>query len=257
MSQYLQWIILTTITGSPVLSAVLLLGFWFFTDRFTLNVLPDPLRLFSRWRRSRKLEHDLLVNPHDGRARLELAGLCVERRAWQRAIEVLKPNLERGADDVQTVFTMGEACLGAGYAPQGEKLLAHAAELDHDFRMGEIDLVLGRWRLKRGEFAGAREALERVVKVRRGSIEARVLLATALEKLGDDGAAALLKDEAWREHVSSPGFQKRKQRLWAWRAQPSRPLMYLAILLAGLLLFSKYVAPQLAPLNSPTLTDDE
>jgi hypothetical protein len=249
MSNYLLWLVLTAVTGSPLLSAFILLVAWFFTDRFTLGVLPDPFRFISRWQRARKLEHDLLVNPHDGRARLELAGLYVERGANQRAVEVLKPNLEKGDDDVQTVFTMGAACVGAGFTAQGEQLLAHAAELSPDFRVGEIDLVLGRARLARGDFAGAKQALTRLLAVRRGSVEGRVLLGQALVKLGDDGAAALLRDEAWHEHVSSPSFQRRKQRLWAWRARPSRPLAYLAVLVLALGLFGRFVAPQLAALS--------
>lgn len=246
MSNYLVWILLSALTGNPLLSAGVLLLFWFATDRFTLNVLPDPLRLVSRWRRARRLEHALLVNPHDGRARLELAGLYVERGAHHQAVAVLKPNVEKGEGDVQTLFTMGAACLGAGYAGQGEKLLAHAAELEPKFRVGEVDLVLGRARLVRGDLQGAREALERLLAVRSGSVEGRVLLAQVLTKQGDDGAAALLRDEAWREHVAAPAFQRRKQRLWAWRARPFRPVLYLAVAALGLLVLTSVLGPLLA-----------
>ena len=109
MSGYLQWIILTAITGSPLGSAVGLLLFWFVFDRFTFGVLPDPVRWVMRWRRAGTLERLLRVNPHDGRARLELAQLYVQRGKGRAAVDVLRPNLERGDDDVQTVVTMGEA----------------------------------------------------------------------------------------------------------------------------------------------------
>lgn len=245
MSNFFYWIILTSITGSPVVSAALIVIFWLVVDRFTLNVLPDPYRALMRWRRAGTLERTLAVNPHDRRARAELADLYVQRRKYAKAMEVLRPNLEAGEEDPAMLFTMGVACLGAGHAPQGEKLLTHVEELDPRFRLGEVDLARGTFRLKRGDFAGAKEALERLVALRKGSVEGRVLLARALEGLKEDGKAALLLDEAWGEYVASPGFQRRKERRWAWRARPSRPLIYLTLALAGLFLFYQFVAPQL------------
>jgi uncharacterized protein HemY len=187
----------------------------------------------------------LLNNPHDRRARAELAEHYVARKKYQKAMDVLRPNLEAGDDDPAMVFTMGVACLGAGHAPQGEKLLAHVEELDPKFRLGEVDLARGTFRLERKDYAGAKEALERLVALRKGTVEGRVLLAAALEGLNEDGKAALLKDEAWAEYVASPGFQRRKERRWAWRARPSRPLAYLTAVLLGLFLFYKFVVPQL------------
>jgi tetratricopeptide (TPR) repeat protein len=246
MSGYFQWLILTAITGSPLGSAAFLLFFWLVVDRLTLGLLPDPLRWLMRRRREGQLRRTLLANPNDRRARLELAGLYVDRGAGKQAVEVLRPNLENGDDDVQTVFTMGAACMKAGYFEQGEKLLAHAQELDPDFRLGEIDLVLGQGRLAKGDFAGAKAALEALLKHRRGTIQGRVLLARALEGLGDDASAALMKDEAWREYVAAPGFQRRKERLWAWRARPSRPVTYALVLLAVLVFLGTVVAPKVS-----------
>jgi hypothetical protein len=158
----------------------------------------------------------------------------------------LRPNFDKGADDVQSVFTMGEACLQAGYVEQGEKLLDHAEELSPEFRVGELHLVRGRQRLARGDFAGAKAALESLLKVRRGTIEGRVLMARAMQGLGDDGGAALMKDEAWREYVSAPSFQRRKERLWAWRARPSRPATYLLILILVFAFFGAVIAPKIS-----------
>src|SRR5262249_4822059 len=161
---------------------------------------------------------------HDGRARLELSQLYVVRGKGRQAVDTLRPNFDRGEDDVQSVATMAEACLQAGFVEQGEKLLAHAEELSPEFRVGEAFLIRGRYRLRRGDFQPAREPLEKFVSIRKGTVMGRVLLARALEKTGDDGRAALLRDEAWNEFVSAPKFQRRQERLWAWRAKPSRPV---------------------------------
>ncbi len=245
MSGFFQWIILSAITGSPFGSAVALLVFWFLVDRFTLGVLPDPWRALMRRRREGTLRRLLLGNPHDGRARLELGQLYVERGRGKAAVEVLRPTFDRGAEDIQSVFTMGAACLQAGFVDQGEKLLAHASELDEDFRVGEIELVRGRARLARGDFAGAKVALEAFLRHRKGTVEGRVLLAKALVGLGDDASAALLRDEAWHEYVAAPGFQRRQERLWAWRARPSRPATWALVVVLAFALFVRVAAPAL------------
>ena len=69
--------------------------------------------------------------------------------------------------------------------------------------------------------------------------------ATALEKSGDDVKAAYARRDAWNKYVQSPRFQRRRDRFWAWRAKPSRPLMYVALALVCGVLFSQFVAPVL------------
>jgi hypothetical protein len=245
MGRYFQWIILTALTGSPVLSILILLVFWFAVDRFTFGLFPDPVRFVMRWRRTWHLERTLAANPHDRRSRFELAELYIRQRRYQRAENVLKPNLVAGDDDVPTLYSMGVACCGAGHPDQGEVFLQEATERDEGFRLGAIDLERGRWRLKRGDAKGAHQALERFVGVRRGTIEGRVLLARAMLGEGNEPQAALMREEAWKEYVSAPRFQRRVERFWAWRAKPSRPLAYLAILMVAGAVFGRYVAPTL------------
>lgn len=246
MNKWLTWIILAGVTGSPVGAAIFLLLFWWVLDRFTFRFLPDPVAFGRRWMRASRLERELINNPHDRRARYELAEIMIGRRRYARAVELLKPNLEAGDDDVPTLYLMGVACLGAGHHQQGEALLDEAAKADPGFRLGGIELERGRWRLRRGDGKGAVEALRKMVAIRRGTVEGRFLLARALEVSGDDGAGALMREEAWREYVASPGFQRRAERFWAWRARPSRPLLYATIALACATLFGRFVAPPLS-----------
>lgn len=246
MSGFLQWIVLTAITGSPLGSAVALILFWFAVDRFTWGFFPDPVRWVTRLRRQSTLERTLLGNPHDGRARLELAQLYVQKGKGKAAVEVLRPTFDKGADDIQSVFTMAEACLQAGYAEQGEKLLAHVEELNPEFRVGEVHLVRGRHQLSRGDFAAAKKSFEALVKARRGTVIGRVLLAQSHQGLGDDATAALLKDEAWEEFASAPRFQRRKERFWAWRARPLKPLSYGVLAAFALAFFALVIAPKVS-----------
>jgi tetratricopeptide (TPR) repeat protein len=243
MGKWLQWIVLTALTGNPILAGVIVLLVWWVADRFTLGILPDPFRFTRRWMRAATLRRQLAANPSDRRARLELAALLLERKRYADALALVKPNVEAGDHDPSTLFVMAQACLGTGHAEQGELFLDEVIERDPNFRMGEVHLERGRWRLQRKDAQGALRALQELASARPGTVEGKVLLARAQRALGDDAAAAKARREAWREYASAPRFQRRRDRLWAWRAKPSRPLLYAAIALACGVLFTRLVAP--------------
>ena len=147
---------------------------------------------------------------------------------------ILRPNIEAGDDDVHTALAWGAALGRSGSGEAAERSLALAQAASPDFRAGEVDLELGRQRLARGDLAGARQALERLLRSRPGSVEGRWLLSRALHGLGDRDGAARRRQEAWSEYVSLPRFQRRQQRPFAWRSRPGRPVA-LALALVGLL----------------------
>jgi tetratricopeptide (TPR) repeat protein len=260
MSTWMLWMIVSAVTGRPLLSLALVFGALWAMDRFTLGVLPRPLRIINRWRRAGQLERTLMNNTHDRKARFELAELRVGQGRYAAAVELLKPNLEAGDDDVDTLFLLGVAYLGAGEKAKGELLLDEAAKVNPDFRQGSIELERGRLRLANGDAEGAVKALEHFVKGRHGSIEGRVLLAKALDKAGRDADAALMRDEAWKDYVAAPGFQRRRERLWAWRARPSRPITYAAIALLLVFLGARALSgiqPPMDPSSDPYAGDME
>lgn len=232
MSQWMLWVLLSWITGSPLTALALLALVWILGDRVTFRVLPDPLGLFRRWSRMGQLRRTLAANPHDRRARLELAALLLDARRPGEAAEVLRPNVEAGDDDVHTSFTMGAALARAGASERAEPFLAAARAREPGFRMGEIDLELGRLRVRRGDAAGAREALERLVAERPGTVEGRFWLARALAAVGDRAGAARVRDDAWREYVALPRFRRAQERPFAWRLRPWRPALVAAVVVA-------------------------
>ena len=233
-TSWLLWIILSWITGSPVLAAVVLLVAWWLGDRATFRLLPDPLRLLGRWRRMAQLQATLQVNPHDRRARFELAERLLESRRPRQAAEMLRPNVEAGDEDVRTAFVMGAALGRSGAVEQAERALEVARAQEPRFRAGEIDLELGRQRVARGDHAGAREALERLLRERPGTVEGRWLLARALSGLGDAAGAREARAQAWREYTALPRFHRRHERPFAWRIKPWRPALVALVAIAAL-----------------------
>ncbi len=250
MSSWMLWVLLSWLLGNPLLAAVILLAAWWLGDRATFRVLPDPVRRFGRRSRIAALRRTLASNPHDRRSRLELANLLLDAGKPRQAAEALGPNVEAGDDDVYTSFAMGTALARTGATERAERFLAAARAREPSFRMGEIDLEVGRMRLASGDAAGALEPLRRVVAERPGTVEGRYLLARALDAVGDAAAAAGARDDAWREYVSLPRFRRQHERPFAWRIRPWRPaIVAIAVaLLAALLL--RAVVPALSGARS-------
>jgi tetratricopeptide (TPR) repeat protein len=233
MSQWMLWLLLSWVTGSPLTAALVLLLVWWLGDRFTFRMLPDPLRAVGRWRRTAQLRATLQVNPHDRRARFELAERLLESGHPAAAAAALRPNIEAGDEDAHTAFLIGAALGRSGAHEQAERALELVRREDPRFRAGEIDLELGRQRVARGELLGARQALERLLVERPGSVEGRWLLARALAGQGQVEEARRVREEGWREYTLLPRFHRRQERRFAWRLRPWRPVAAAAILIAA------------------------
>ena len=241
-TSWIAWMLLSWLTGNPILALILVAGAWWLGDRATFRVLPDPLRLFARRGRMAGLRRTLATNPHDRRARLELGSLLLEARRPAEAAALLRQNVDAGDDDLHTTFAFGVALARSGDRGGAERLLAAARAKDPSFRLGEIDLELGRLRVQAGDASGALDPLRRVVAERPGTVEGRYWLARALEQQGDVAGAARARDDAWREYVALPRFRRSHERPFAWRIRPWRPaLVAAAVLLVAALLLGAVV----------------
>src|SRR5512133_692451 len=250
MSSWMLWVLLSWLLGNPLLAGVILLAAWWLGDRATFRVLPDPVRRFGRRSRIAALRRTLASNPHDRRARLELANLLLDAGKPRQAAEALGPNVEAGDDDVYTSFAMGTALARTGATVRAEQFLAAARAREPSFRMGEIDLEVGRMRLASGDAAGAVEPLRRVIAERPGTVEGRYLLGRALDAVGDAAGAAAARDDAWREYVALPRFRRQHERPFAWRIRPWRPAMVAIALAVAAALVLRAVVPALSDARS-------
>jgi tetratricopeptide (TPR) repeat protein len=244
VSKWFLWIVLTAVTGSPLGSIVILLIVWWTIDRFTARLLPDPVRGFLRWQRVGHLERTIANNPADRRARAELADIFITQRRHQKAIDLLKPNIENPDEPTLSLYLFALASYGTKQYDQAERVLLAVQREDPDFRGGDVELELGRVRFAKNDLKGAEEALVRYLDKRRSSVEGRVLLAKVREKSGDAAGAEKLKDEAWAEYASAPPAHRRRDRIFAWQAKPARPLTYGAVALFVVVGFAIFGAPR-------------
>jgi tetratricopeptide (TPR) repeat protein len=233
---FVKWLILSRLLGSPLGALAALVVGGYLVDRFTLHLLPRPFRALGRWQRKLELRRILRANPSDRRARFELADQLQRSRPVE-AMALLRFNLEAGDTDPGTLLVMGVACFKAGHSDQAEVFLQEALRESPQFRSGVLWLELGRGQLGSGDARGAIESLGRLLAMRPGSIEGKVLLAKALSAVDDTVGAARLRAKAWEDYRSAPPFQRREERFWAYRAQPWRSLPWvggLAILIAAI-----------------------
>lgn len=244
-SSWLIWIVLSWVTGSPVVAAVIVLAIWWLGDRATFRLLPDPFGFFRRRARAGDLRRSLATNPHDRRARLELGQLYLDTGRPALAAPLLRANIEAGDDDAHTIFAMGAALARTGEWDRAETVLAAARDRDPAFRQGEIDLELGRMRLRKGEAGGAVEPLRRFIGERPGTVEGRYWLGRALAATGDAAGARAARDDAWREYAALARFRRQRERPFAWRLKPWRPafVAVLVLVLATLVLRNASVHP--------------
>ena len=144
----------------------------------------------------------------------------------------MEKNLAAGDDDVDTRFVAAVAALGTGrdeLAAKGEGMLAALEEEKPNHRSGRNHLALGRGYARLGRLADARAPLQRALQARPGSVEIRVRLARCLDAAGDEEGARKLRREAWAEHKSAPAFERKRERLWAWRANPTAGVRAIAL----------------------------
>jgi len=81
-------------------------------------------------------------------------------------------------------------------------------------------------------------------------VEGHYLLSRALRRSGDAVGAESARRRAWEEYDTALPYQRRLERRWAWRARPSRPLIYGAAACAAVLLLAtamKRVPPPAVP----------
>ncbi len=206
---------------------VLAAGAWWLASQVAFD-FPTPNRLLSKWRRRQMLREILRNNPHDRRARLELGDLLAGARQFEGVREVLRPNIDAGDDDALLAFLWGISSARVGDVEGSERAFDALQRLDATFRLGAVDLERGRARLLRGDAAGAKSALLDFCAQRPGTVEGKVLLSRALAALGDEQGAARVRREAWQDFVAAPRFRKRVERTWAYRANPSRILLWVA-----------------------------
>jgi tetratricopeptide (TPR) repeat protein len=250
MSNWINFSILWMVTGSPVAAAAILLAAYAIADWYTFGFLRGVAKAVNDFRRGRRLRLVLLHNPHDRKARADWGEILIAQRRYAKAIEVVKPIADEDPHHLPALYMLGIACFATGRPDQGELFLGEVHGADPSFKDGAPLLELGRWRLRRKDPRAA-AALAEYVRTHPHSVEARWLLAEAHRLCGDAANSAAERRRCWQEYETELPYQRRRDRIWAWRAKPSRPVLYAAIACGALVLFNAALQRSSQPRHVP------
>ena len=209
----------TLLTGSPLVAILVIAAVYLALDYQFVGV---SRRLFDGFRRAseiRRLKRDLSVNPHDAAARAGLGRLLVSARRHAEAAPHLEQAIARMPDSDDAACDLGLAYLWTGKIPEGERLLRTALARNPKFRYGEPYLRWGEFLLSAGRVRDAAESLETFLSIHSSSVEGHYLLAEAYRREGNASNAAKIYRDALFMFKKSPGYKRRAERLWAWKAR--------------------------------------
>lgn len=231
MTKFSLFWILWMVTGNPLVAIVVLLVAFALLDRFALGLTPPWIKAWFRVGEASRLQAQVNANPHDKPARRALAELLVTRRRYARAVSVIEPAVAEAArPESGTLLIAAEAYLGQGDLERAGVCVeaAHAGARTNQYFA--LALLTGRILEASGRLLEAQEAYAEAVSLSEGRVEPRFRLYRVLKRIERPVEAETARRGAWQAYVEAPFFQRRQERIWAWRANPARPAMYAAVL---------------------------
>ncbi|MES2644358.1 MAG: tetratricopeptide repeat protein [Myxococcota bacterium] len=217
MKTWFTYIVVSQLTGSPLLGIAVVAALWFGGGTLWLGRVPDPRAPFRTWARIRRLRAEIGMNPHHVDHRTELGGLLAKRRPAEAKV-VLDDVVRRHPELALPHYHLGVAQLELGETEAGRASIERALTLRKDLRFGEPLVRLGDHYLGQGQHAAALAAYERATVVHSSSAEAWFKAGKAAAGTGDKKTAHAHWEEALASTAYTPGFKARVDRPWRWRS---------------------------------------
>ena len=219
MRNLFLFFLITLLTGSPVIALLVIAAIYLALDYQFIGVSRWLYRGVRRGVAIRALIRGLELNPHDAAARTDLGRLLVEARRYREAVAHLERAFERMADTDETAYYLGLARLWTGSVADGEALLLQVLGRSPKFRYGEPYLRWGEYLLAAGRVPEAAERLEQFCAIFSSSVEGHYLLGVAYARADERAQAEKAFRGALEMFRRSPGYKRRDERWWAWRAR--------------------------------------
>lgn len=218
MGRFLLFAVLTWLTGNPLLAILILVALavpgWLAGSRYALRLG----RRVRAWGEAGRLRRLLEVNPHDAKARVDLAGLLLRQGKHQAARREIEPVFPRVEDLPDANYLLGLCLLHDGDTERGRALVERALELSPKFGYGEPYLRLGDFRVERGEWEQAAQRYRQATEIYSSSVEAWYKLGKSLAELGRTDEARTALRESLASYRTAPWYRRPDDRPWKRRA---------------------------------------
>jgi len=215
-SYYLAFLVLAYLTQYPWLLAGIVV--FFLARRF----VPDPLIILRTFGQIRRLKQQIQMNPSNVTARRDLARIYLARLRPRAALHLLDEARRRFPDDAELLYLTGLARLRAGRAEEALDPIVKAVAIEPRVSFGEPYLVAGDALVKLRKLEEAEDSYERYVEANTSSVEGFTKLAIVRKRRGDPDGAKQALGEALDTWTAVPGYKKRKELAWWFRAQVAR-----------------------------------
>lgn len=218
MGRFFLFAFLTWLTGNPLLAILIILALavpgWLAGSRYAFRLS----RRIRAWGEAGRLRRSLQLNPHDAKARVDLAGLLARQGKFREARAEMEPVFSRVEDLPDANYVLGLCLLHDGDPERGRGLVERALALSPKFGYGEPYLRLGDFRAERGEWEPAAERYRQATAIYTSSVEGWYKLGQALHQLGRAEEARAALREALTSYRTAPWYRRSDDRPWKRRA---------------------------------------
>lgn len=218
MKIFFVFSLLWYLTGNPILAILILLVIVYVLDRRYVGITPNIFRPFQLNRRASRLKQELLANPHNTSAKLELARILIEKKNYRDAMAYLQQTVSVMEDSADVHYELGLCLLKLGDLSQGESLMNKALELNPRVKYGEPYLRIGE-AFAVGSPEKAVAYLEQFREVHSSSCEAYYRLGMLYRQLGRMEDAKRAFHDTLDIYNGLPRYSRRQQRRWALLAR--------------------------------------
>ncbi len=215
MRDFGLFLLLSYITGNPLLALIILAVAYGIIDRFYIGLLPDILKPVKRNRQIRNYLAQLSRNPADADSAMKAGILLFEKKSYRKALELLQTAEAKIKDSARLYQYLGMTEMELENGEKGRDFLNRALELDRKTGYGLPYVYLMNYEMNapdpdENRLNELRERLESF-----SNVENFYRMGRIYKKRGDKKEAAQMFRLALRDYSYCPRRLRKMHRRWA------------------------------------------
>lgn len=207
------YILLSLLTGNPLIALVILLLIFFFAEHRFIGILPDVFEPWRRANRVRRLNKEVQVNPANAEAFLELGETYYRQGKYGQAAAFLENAAEKMVGHPLFHFYLGASYYHLGKIREGKSEINKAVEANPKVSLGEPYVYLLRIYLEEKQPDAIEHAFNQLMLY--GSPKTFYQAGKLFQGANDKNRASRLFKETIENYEACRGALRRVYRRWA------------------------------------------